>query len=102
MNSFFLKSAAAMLAFHAVLTVTTPAFATNAREAIRLCDKNPKCSFTVRDNGSVDITVDGNYINCPQEGECTCDICNHPSGIKSQTKPGLKLNVPRVTDVLKR
>ncbi|MFZ1772581.1 MAG: hypothetical protein WAT78_01330 [Rhizobiaceae bacterium] len=63
----------------APLAFTAPAFATDARQAIKLCDKNPNCSYNVRDNGSVTIVVadgaGGKHISCPQEGECSCDLC---------------------------
>ncbi len=83
------------------LTVPQPAQATDAREAIRLCDKNPKCTFNTRDNGSVDITVNGNHINCPQEGPCVCEVCDPPA-LKTPPKAGAKIPGVRVTDVLKR
>lgn len=96
-----LQTAALALSF-AAFGLPQLAQATDAREAIRLCDKNPKCSYVVRDNGSVDITLGDNQISCPQEGPCSCDICNAPSGIKPTTKKDLKVLAPRVTDVLKR
>jgi hypothetical protein len=98
----FTIRAAVVAAALAGLGLPQPAQATDAREAIRLCDKNPKCSYNVRDNGSVDITVDGNNISCPQEGPCTCDICNHPAGIKSTPKKGVNIPGPSVMGVLKR
>ncbi len=74
-----MKSILALSVFFAGMLYLAPADATEVREAIRLCDKNPNCSYRVRDNGSVDITVSddsgGKYINCPQKGQCTCDIC---------------------------
>ena len=98
----YLIVAALQLAAFTGFGFVTPAQATDAREAIRLCDKNPKCSYNVRDNGSVDLTVDGNHINCPQEGQCSCEVCNAPAGIKSTSKPGFKIPGARVMDVLKR
>lgn len=63
----------------ATVIASHPALATNARQAIRLCEKNPNCSYRVADNGSVFINVktsDGSHqVNCPQEGQCTCDTC---------------------------
>lgn len=77
-----------ILAASALFLFASAASATTAREAIRLCDKNPNCSYTVRDNGSVDLTVKNpggtSHVNCPQEGPCTCDICiRAPTGGQS-------------------
>ena len=83
-----------------VMGVPQPAQATTAREAIRLCDKNPKCSYNVRDNGSVDLSVNGNHINCPQDGPCSCEVCTPPA-LKSPPKAGTKIPGARVTDILK-
>jgi hypothetical protein len=73
----------------------SPAGATDARGAIKLCDKNPNCSYHVRENGSVTLSVaneQGNQqINCPQKGECSCDVCDHPQ--RKGPKKGLKANV---------
>ncbi len=80
------------------LAFSSSAFATTAREAIKLCERNPKCSYSVRDNGSVDLTVNGeggtSHVNCPQEGPCTCDICIRAPGggsaVKSTLAPKVK------------
>ena len=93
--------AAIFAAMFAGIGLPQSAQATDAREAIRLCDKNPKCSYNVRDNGSVDLTVGGNHISCPQEGPCTCDACSPPA-LKSPPKAGTKIPNVRVMDVLKR
>ncbi len=98
----FALQAAVFAAALAAVGLRQPAQATEAREAIRLCDKNPECSYNVRDNGSVDLRVGDNQINCPQEGPCTCDLCSHPAGIKSTPKKGVKIPGPRVLDILKR
>ncbi len=98
---FTLHAAALALSF-AAAGLPQPAQATDARQAIKLCDNNPKCSYVVRDNGSVDLSIGDNRINCPQEGPCTCDICDAPSGIKPTTKKDFKVLAPRVMDVLKR
>lgn len=98
---FTLHAAALALSF-AAAGLPQPAQATDARQAIKLCDNNPKCSYVVRDNGSVDLSIGDNRINCPQEGPCTCDICDAPSGIKPTTKKDFKVLAPRIMDVLKR
>jgi hypothetical protein len=73
----------------------TPAAATEARGAIKMCDKNPNCSYKVNDNGSVDLQVSNaqgiQVISCPQKGECRCDLCQHPA--RTGPKKGLKANV---------
>lgn len=75
--------------------------ATDARQAIRMCDKNPKCSARVNDNGSVDLAVNGNYIHCPQEGQCVCDVCSpppsrlKPTGVRNPDKVAKTLAVAR-------
>lgn len=91
---------AVILATLAGTGVPQSAQATEAREAIRLCDRNPKCSYNVRDNGSIDLTVNGNHISCPQEGPCVCEVCSPPA-LKAPPKVGTKLPNARVTDVLK-
>jgi hypothetical protein len=93
--------ATVLLAALSALCLPQSAQATTAREAIRLCEKNPKCIFTVKDNGGVQIVVDGNHISCPQEGPCTCDVCNHPA-LVSPPKTGRKPPLAVVSDVLKR
>ena len=94
--------AAVLLAALAALCLPQPAQATTAREAIRLCEKNPKCTFSVNANGSVNIVVDGNLIGCPQEGPCVCELCNHPAAVKSPPKTGRKPPLAVVSDVLKK
>ena len=101
MKHKFASLVAAQLAALIWLGSSLPAQATDAGEAIRLCDKNPKCTYNVRDNGSVDLTVNGNHINCPQEGPCSCEVCTPPAQA-SIPKPGKKPPLPRVMDVLKR
>jgi hypothetical protein len=85
---------AAVMAFAAGV-MSGPVGATDARQAIKLCDANPSCGYTVRDNGSVDLVVKNaqgdQYINCPQKGECTCDMCQHPQ--RTGPKKGLKASV---------
>ncbi len=66
--------------------------ATEARDAITMCEKNPKCRFAVQDNGSVEITVNGNQIDCPQVGQCVCTICAPPARIG----PGKQRNLGKV------
>lgn len=62
------------LSLFAILA-TTPIFAIDARAAMKLCDKNPSCNYTVHDSGSVSIDVSGSMVDCPQKGECWCTFC---------------------------
>ena len=83
MRRFVLALAAALIA--AAIGLPAPAAATEAREAIKLCDqraaKTKDCSYGVLDNGSVVINVgkacnnDTCVIECPQVGQCTCSVC---------------------------
>ncbi len=66
----------ATLASIGTLILPSMSFATDARTAIRLCDRNPNCSYTVTDAGDVDIFVGDDIILCPQDGACTC-VCTH-------------------------
>jgi hypothetical protein len=68
------RTLVAGLASLATLVLPSVSSATDARTAIRLCDRNPACNYTVSDNGDVSLSVGGNLIECPQEGECIC-IC---------------------------
>lgn len=65
-----------------LLALPSQAFATDARQAIRLCEINPNCTFYVDKAGDVSITVGDDLISCPQEGECVC-ACTH---LGSQTR----------------
>lgn len=55
-------------------------FATNTREAISACDKNPSCSFDVGTDGVV-ISVGGKLIVCPiKNGPCGVARVSHGLG----------------------
>ena len=56
----------------------TASFATNSREAIDACSKNPKCAMDVGNDGVV-ISVGGKLIVCP--------IKNGPCGVASRIAP---------------
>ena len=62
-----------------VVGFSTPALATDARQAIRLCEANPNCNFNVDDDGGVTLVVDDKVVSCPRKGECTC-ICGKQAG----------------------
>lgn len=69
MTKFSTISVATGLAL-AGLMMASPAFATNTREAIKMCDANPKCQFDVGEDGVV-ISVGGELIVCPiKNGPC--------------------------------
>jgi hypothetical protein len=54
----------------ATFLVVSPSFATDTRDAIRACDKNPACSFDVGKDGVV-ISVGGSLVVCPiKNGPC--------------------------------
>ncbi len=62
----------------------TAAQAIDARTAIRMCEVNPNCEFSVDDGGWVDIVVGGDdVIGCPPTGECTCVDCDPPARVGS-------------------
>lgn len=72
----------------ALATWPDRAQATDARQAVKLCDNNPNCNYRVNDNGSVDLNVkncgggsETCFINCPQKGQCTCDVCGSPARV---------------------
>lgn len=56
----------------------TASLATNTREAIDACSKNPKCAMDVGSDGVV-ISVGGKLITCP--------IKNGPCGVASRITP---------------
>lgn len=59
----------------ALFMLPSAAFATNASQAMLLCDKNPRCDYSTADNGDVNIKVGADQIYCPQVGECSCSTC---------------------------
>jgi hypothetical protein len=97
-EKFKMKTMALCAGIIATLALSSGlANATDARQAIILCDKNPvQCKYNVKDNGSVTIQINGNQIDCPQEGQCVCTICAPPS----RTGPGKLRNVGKVTNAL--
>ncbi len=47
------------------------AFATDTREAIKMCDKNPKCKLTDIGSGFISVSVPGGTVMCPMvNGPC--------------------------------
>lgn len=84
----------------------TPASATDARQAMTMCDRNPKCGYRVNDNGSVDLQVQNCgggsetcFINCPQKGQCTCDLCGTPARVGGGKGKGMRATVSGVLAV---
>lgn len=79
-----------LLAFAAItiLFLSNTAFATDAKGAFALCDKNPKCISSVNPNGSVDFVDSGGAwrVSCPQEGPCICMTCRTSTGATPKTK----------------
>jgi hypothetical protein len=93
----FISLTLAGVFFAGVSIVSTPAAATDGRGAIRGCDANPRCSFTVNRDGSVDIQVtqsDGkkDYVSCPAKGECDCVTCRTTKGKGGKVDPAHVLN----------
>ena len=66
----------AIVIMFGLATASTSALATNTREAIKMCDKNPKCQMDVGKDGVV-ISVGGSLIVCP--------IKNGPCGVARNT-----------------
>jgi len=64
---------------------TAPAFATDGATAVKLCEKNPNCSYSHKKEGGVLLWVGRNAIDCPVEGECTC-FCEHRSAPRNSAK----------------
>ena len=52
------------------------AFATNTREAIKMCDKNPKCKMRDVGSGVIVITISGG-------GTVTCPMINGPCQVRT-------------------
>lgn len=74
----------------------SPGVATDARSAIRSCEQNPKCSYNVRNDGDVDIRVDGQYIVCPQgSNSCECITCRKQADGKKQVRSPSVANILR-------
>ena len=75
-----LLTAIAPLLLVAAATLSTPVFATDAKQAITMCEaRGSACSFSVRDNGDVTITVNNGAngtgsIDCPQHGACSVTV----------------------------
>ncbi|UJW86510.1 hypothetical protein [Devosia sp. SL43] len=68
--------------FVALSATLTPVQATEIRTAIRLCDANPNCTYTMNDgDGGIDIIVGDNIIYCAEAGECACVSCPPPARI---------------------
>jgi hypothetical protein len=64
-----------------LLQLASPAVAVDARQAIRLCDKNPRCNFSVDGaDGGITVTVGDQLIMCPGRGQCICAACRTSSG----------------------
>lgn len=62
-----------------VLGLSSPAMATDARQAITLCEKNPNCSYNVTGGGVTLWVRDGDgkntYVDCPPPGKGgTCTV----------------------------
>ena len=76
----------------AAVSGSVPAFATNARTAIGLCDQRPGCTYEVADDGFVFIHVDGHLIICPPGMNCVLvyrsatadDFRVHPGALTTQ------------------
>jgi hypothetical protein len=51
--------------------IATPASATKKDEAIRLCEKNPKCTVNRDPGGGVTLGMGNVTISCPKQGDCT-------------------------------
>ena len=60
-----------------IVTVSSGAFATNTREAIKMCDKNPKCTMRDIGSGQITVTVPG------AGGVVTCPIINGPCQVRT-------------------
>jgi hypothetical protein len=73
----------------ALLLAPTPAPATDARQAMKMCDKNPNCDYRINGaDGGMDLYVTGangttTTVACPQRGQCSCVDCG---GRQSGTK----------------
>lgn len=81
--------------FLAAFLYGSTAWATDARTAIKSCEQNPKCSYNIRNDGDVDIRVDGQYIVCVQGSKsCECITCRQTTGKNS-------VRSTNVADVLK-
>jgi len=71
MRKFIMPMLAATF-FAATATLSTPAAATEIREAIKLCDANPPCGYGPPDSaGGMTITANGHIISCPAKGACS-------------------------------
>jgi hypothetical protein len=77
--------------------LSTPAAATDARGALKACDKNPNCRPNTNDDGSVDLfitQVDGkkDWVSCPPRGACECMTCPRTQGKGGKIDPARVLN----------
>jgi hypothetical protein len=104
MRSFIaLTLAGAFLAAASILS--TPAAATDARGAIKACDKNSQnCSYNVDSSGAVDsfvtqADVTKDYVSCPPKGDCTCMSCRTTTGKVAPTEV-LNASQPKTTTQL--
>jgi hypothetical protein len=94
-HSFAVTLISAFLA--ATFLLSTPAAATDARGALRACDKNPNCKPRTNDDGSVDLfvkQVDGkeDWVSCPPRGACECMSCPRTQGKGGKVDPARVLN----------
>lgn len=76
MRMSLILPAAAALAVAAV-GLSSPAGATEIKEAIKLCKQNPSCKMGSSGYG-YNFTVGTNEVWCPEEGECVCLSCVPP------------------------
>jgi hypothetical protein len=80
----------------AVAAFTTPAAATEVKEAVKLCDQNPNCKSALPDSTgvrffNVKTSEKMTFIACPPEGDCRVlmfdpegDVTNEIGGVDSR------------------
>jgi hypothetical protein len=86
----------------AAIVLSTPAAATNAREAMALCDKRgPDCNMRVEKSGDVVLCVKNSggleCVSCPQKGQCNTTTVESRRVPGDQREPG---NCPSASRVL--
>jgi hypothetical protein len=75
--------------FGVLVVLSTPAAATQIKEAIKLCKKNPACKFTIDGDGGATLHVGDNVVSCPKTGDCNCVVCNPPARKAPSAKPSV-------------
>lgn len=76
------RNLAALLSLTTLLACfVTPASAMTMHEAAQACAKNPKCTFRVNDNQTVDYYVGDSHVRCGHYAGCV---------VVTKTTPGNK------------